>query len=346
MVSTRLDERKLRVLSAVVKDYVATAEPVSSRTIARKYRLGVSPATIRNEMSDLEEMGYLEQPHTSAGRVPSDIGYRLYVDRLMETPLLSDHERRLLRDGFLRRAEQIESLMQLTARVLSDMTSYLAVVFGPSRRNARFHSLYMHLISEGRALLVMLTDLGMLESAVVQVPRGTSEEDLRSISEILTERLRGTQIDSLGAAAVKEFDLELKKYKEIFEQLLDVIARWPNQEHETNIYMNGALNILSLPEFHDIEKVRMILSVLQKEDALSTIFAYTEPHSVSIAIGGENKYPEIRECSAVWTTFMSGRKILGTLGVLGPKRMDYARVVTLVDTVREQLVTALGGNAG
>jgi len=346
VVSNRLDERKLRVLSAVVQDYVATAEPVSSRTIARKYKMGVSPATIRNEMSDLEELGYLEQPHTSAGRIPSDIGYRLYVDRLMQLQNMTEQEERLLRAGFQKKAEQLEQLMQMTARVLSNMTCYLSIVFGPSKKKACFHSLYMHLISPERALLVVLTDLGMVENAVVSVPGDTSEEDLRAISDLLTTRLRGIPIENLGVAAVREFRLEMKRHRVIVEQMLQVLSVWPEEDSDYGVYTDGALNIMTQPEFSNLEKVRLVLSALQREDVLSAMLESSEPDSISISIGGENKYPEIRDCSIVWTTFVAGNRPIGSIGVLGPRRMEYGRVVALVETVREQLVTALRGNAG
>ena len=334
------------MLGAVVQDYVRTAEPVSSRTIARKYTLGVSPATIRNEMSDLEELGYLEQPHTSAGRVPSDRGYRLYVDKLMQIQHVSEQEMRALGEGFRRRAEQVESLMHVTTRVLSDMTNCLSIVAGPSIKSAAFHSLFIHLISEDRALLVLLTDVGLVENAIVEVPRGSTDEDLKTISEALSERLRGVPLDRIGQAATSEMEAELREYRIILEQILELARGWPGDEAEKGIYLDGALNIMLQPEFRDIEKVRLVLSALENEDTLVKMFGLANPESVSISIGGENKVPEMRDCSVIWTAFMAGSRVGGVVGVLGPRRMDYARVVSLVEGVRERLSGVISRNVG
>lgn len=342
----RLDDRKLRVLSAIVQDYVQTAEPVSSRTIVKKYKLGVSPATVRNEMSDLEELGYLEQPHTSAGRVPSDKGYRLYVDKLMKAHKLSDEELRLIRERFRKRAEQVESLMQTTARVLSDVTRCLTVVSGPSPMMAKFRALYMHLISAERALMVVLTDIGLIENAILEVPPGTTEEDLKMISEVLTTRLIGMSIDRIGQAATRELDSELRKYRIILEQMFEIIRSWLSGESDGGLYFDGTLNIMTQPEFHDIEKVKILLSVLEKQNALANIFNSGDPERVSIAIGRETGVPQMHDCSVVWTTFRAAGKVLGAIGVLGPRRMDYARVMSLLDYAREHVSEALSRNVG
>jgi len=340
----RLDDRKLQVLRAVVESYVQTAEPVSSRMIARRYGLGVSPATIRNEMSDLEELGFLEQPHTSAGRVPSDRGYRLYVDRLMQAAEVADDDVRSLRQAW-RRAEQLESLMHVTAHALSQVTNYLSVVFGPSMRTSSFHSLYMHLISEERAILVVLNNLGLVQNAVVEVPEGSKEEDLRAISLVLTSQLAGLPMEK-AIHAIRELDSEFRQYRIVLEQVFEILKRYAREDSDRGVYLDGALNMMQQPEFQDIEKLRLVLSCLENEDRLTKIFGDSSPDSVSIAIGSENKIADIKDCSVVWATFMVGGQEAGVVGVLGPRRMDYGKVVSLVDLTKSQLPGLVVKTAG
>jgi heat-inducible transcriptional repressor len=336
-----LDDRKMQVLAAIVRDYVATAEPVSSRTIARKYHLGVSPATIRNEMSDLEDLGFLEQPHTSAGRVPSDRGYRLYVDELFRMRQALDTEILALRDSYVRRAEQVESLMHTTAHILSEMTTYLSVVSGPSIRSAAFKALYMHLVSPGKALLVLLTDIGLTQNAMVEVPRDSDEQDLREIGELLTRRLAGTPLDRLSGAVTGELESLLKKHRMVLEQILEMVKTVPRDESERGLYVEGMLSIMTQPEFQKAEKVRLLLQALADEELLARIFSGSTKENVHVAIGEENKVIEVRDCSLVWTTFSTQGAQDGILGVIGPKRMDYDRVISLVSGVKQQLMSAL-----
>jgi len=344
VIGVGLDDRKLQVLRAVVESYVHTAEPVSSRMIAKRSGLGVSSATIRNEMSDLEELGFLEQPHTSAGRVPSDKGYRFYVDRLMQTGEVPDEDVRPLRQAW-RRAEQIESLMHVTAHALSQVTSYLSIVFGPSMRESTFHSIHMHLISEERAIMLVLNNFGLAQNAIVEVPSGSREEDLRAISLMLTTELGGLPMER-AVHAIRELDSEFRSYRIVLEQVFEILSRYARQDSDREVYVDGALNMMQQPEFQDVEKLRLVLSCLEDGDRLAKIFGSSGSGTVSITIGSENRVQDIRDCSVVWATFLLGGQEAGVVGVLGPRRMDYGRVVSVVNLAKSQLPTLVSKNVG
>ncbi len=344
VIGVGLDERKLQVLRAVVESYVQSAEPVSSRMIARRSGLGVSSATIRNEMSDLEELGFLEQPHTSAGRVPSDKGYRFYVDRLMRAGEVSDEDVRPLKQAW-RRAEQLESLMHVTAHALAQVTSYLSIVFGPSMRASTFHSIHMHLISEERAVMLILNNFGLAQNAVVEVPSGSREEDLRAISLMLTTELAGLPMER-AVIAIRELDSQFRNYRIVLEQIYEVLSRYAREDKDRDVYLDGALNMMQQPEFQDVEKLRLVLSCLEDEGRLATIFGSPSSGTVSVTIGSENRVQDIKDCSVVWATFLLGGQEAGVVGVLGPRRMNYGRVVSLVDLAKSQLPGLFAKNVG
>jgi heat-inducible transcriptional repressor len=257
-----------------------------------------------------------------------------------------DTEILALRDSYLRRAEQVESLMHTTAHILSEMTTYLSVVSGPSIRSAAFKALYMHLVSPGKALLVLLTDVGLTQNAMVMVPPDSDEDDLREIGELLTRRLSGTPLDRLSHAVTGELESLLKKHRMVLEQILEMVKTVPRDDNERGLYVEGTLNIMAQPEFQKAEKVRILLQALADEELLARIFSATRSDGVNVTIGQENKVIEVKDCSLVWTTFSTQGDKPGILGVIGPKRMDYDRVISLVGNVRRQLMSALTKNAG
>ncbi|MEW6524711.1 MAG: heat-inducible transcriptional repressor HrcA [Bacillota bacterium] len=335
-----LDSRKQRVLQAIVDDYIATAEPVGSRTIARKYRLGVSSATIRNEMSDLEEMGYLEQPHTSAGRVPSDLGYRFYVDRLMAPFSLSpDQVERVVR-MYRTRVREIEHLVQATARVLSESTSYLALVLGPQFGQAQVQSIHLLPISESQAMLVLVTSAAFSGHKFIEIPPGTQPDDLLHISRTLNTALAGLTLDEVNAAAWRELNQELRRYRTVVEQVVYVLEQMGIDEGTERMYTGGTTNILALPEFRDVEKARTVLGILEDARHVHELL-HTDQAGLTISIGEENRLAEAKECSVVSATYQVGDKASGRIAVLGPRRMNYAQVVSIVRLVEKILSESL-----
>lgn len=340
-----MDERKNRVLQAIVDDYVNTAEPVGSRTIARKYRLGVSPATIRNEMADLEELGYIEQPHTSAGRVPSDRGYRYYVDCLMETQELADHEREQIRRAFERRLREMEALIRECARVVSETTHLTGVVMGPQIGQATFREIRLVPVTRDRALLVYVTDAGFMENTVVDLPVEVTLLELQQISVLLSEHLRGQQVEILSRGALQELERELSRYGSLLEQSLAFLAESIRPGERQRIYLGGATQLLSQPEFRDIEKARTLFRVLEQEDLLGTLLQQgPDEERAVVQIGEEIKVRELSDCSIISAAYHAGDKLIGRVGVIGPKRMEYSRVINIVDEVTQRMSEAIRRN--
>jgi heat-inducible transcriptional repressor len=338
----KLDERKQKVLLAIVHDYIATAEPVGSRTIAKKFKLGVSPATIRNEMADLEEQGYIEQPHTSAGRVPSEQGYRYYVDYLMEKHNLTAEEESLIRSEFDVKVKDIGQVIQKTGQLLSQLTHYTAMVLTPSIRPSRFKHIQLVSMHPTQAMVVVVMDNGTLHHRMIDVPESVSAEDMETISGVLNAKLRGLTNEKIKLTLVKEIYLELAKHKHILDLAMELLEDSLTLKSEDKIYLGGVFNMLNQPEFHNVEKVKTLLSILEQEKLLYGLIAGDDENlGVTVRIGGEIKNKEIKECSMVTAAYSVGGRKIGTMGVLGPTRMEYAKVISVVDFMTKSLSQAL-----
>lgn len=338
-----IDERKSRVLQAIIQDYVETAEPVGSRTLARKYRFGLSPATIRNEMSDLEELGYLEQPHTSAGRVPSSQGYRYYVDKLMEEHNLGPGEEQAIEAAFRRRIHEIDRLIKVTARLLSDATHYASLVTAPRAVRSALEHLQIVPLPGNKAMLVLVTEAGMVEKQVIDIPEVTLVE-LQHVSEAISERLRGHTLDQLSRTSLQDLRRELNKYRALLDHTLDFLGGETDSDGQ-RVYIGGTRNMLDQPEFRDVSKVRTLFDVLEQERAVQELLGEPETapgEGVSFAIGEEIQYREMQDCSVITATYRIGGRMIGRIGVLGPRRMEYAKVAKIVDEVARRLTGSFG----
>lgn len=340
-----LDDRKNKVLQAIIEDYVATAEPVGSRTIARKFQLGVSPATIRNEMADLEELGYLEQPHTSAGRIPSDRGYRYYVDCLMETRPVEAGDADLIRRTFERKVREIDTLVRETARLLSDTTHLTAVIAGPQIQKAHFKELRLVPLGEGKAVLLYVTDSGFIENQVIEMPVEITMLELQRVSDVLNEQLRGQAVETLSRGAIQALQQELRRYGALLEQALQFLSVKLEPGERQRLYLGGTTQLLSQPEFRDVDKVRNLLELLENEKRVSEVLSsgpeITQP---VVQIGEEIKVRELQDCSVVSATYRLGDEVLGRVGVIGPKRMEYARVIGIMNAITRSLEESAGRN--
>ncbi|MDB4896227.1 MAG: heat-inducible transcriptional repressor [Firmicutes bacterium] len=333
-----LDDRKSKVLQAVIEDYVTSAEPVGSRTISRKYNLGVSPATIRNEMSELEEMGFLEQPHTSAGRIPSDRGYRYYVDCLMQSKEVGAAEEEVIQRTFERKVREIDTLIRETARILSDTTHLTAVASGPQLQRANFRELRLVPLGGDKVVLVYITDSGFVENQVLEMPVEVTMLELQRVSEVLNDQLRGQSVESLSRSALGVLQQELHRYSALLEQTLDFLGQ-KLAPGEHRLYLGGTTNILSQPEFRDVDKVRNLLTLLENEQVVSGILGSGDGDAKrpAIQIGEEIKIREMTDCSVVSGTYRLGERVVGRIGVIGPKRMEYARVVGILNSITRHL---------
>lgn len=334
----QMDDRKNKVLQAIVEDYVATAEPVGSRTIARKYDLGVSPATIRNEMSDLEEMGLIEQPHTSAGRVPSDKGYRYYVDCLMQSREVDPTEEATIRRSFERKVREIDTLVRDTTRLLSDTTHLTAVISGPQMQKANFRELRLVPLGGDKAVLVYITDSGFVENQVLEMPVEVTLLELQRVSDVLNEQLKGQPVEALSRTAVRTLQHELRRYGALLEQTLLFLGQKLEPGDKHRLYLGGTTNMLSQPEFRDVGKVRTLLSLLENDQIVAELLSNEAGgDKTSIQIGEEIKVRQMTDCSVVSATYRLGEQVIGRVGVIGPKRMEYARVVGIMNAITRHL---------
>lgn len=340
-MNSMIDERKQRILRAVIEDYISTGEPVGSRTIARKHGFNVSPATIRNEMADLEELGFLEQPHTSAGRVPSDLGYRFYVDHFVRSMPADHRVWQLMRDRLALRAREIGAAVRTAARMLSEASNFLALVSGPHLENARIDALRIIPMSEGRALIVVVTDTGLVENRLLEVGQELDQAEIERINSLFEERLSGQTMGRAALAVMKDLARELRQYGDLVEQTLEVLDR-PASDGEERLVVGGATNILRQPEFRDIDKAQMLLSSLEQEDTVLELLGEPQPRPhARVVIGHEIRVAEMQDCSLVTASYHVGGDSWGHVGVLGPRRMDYAKIISLVEAVAQALSDSL-----
>ena len=331
-----LDERKAQILKAIVEDHVRTGLPVGSRAVARRYRLGVSPATIRNEMADLEEMGYLDKPHTSSGRVPSDRGYRIYVDELMADVRISRRESAMLESLFRSKIRDVVSLLRETVRVLSEATSYLAFVLGPEYQSTTFQAIHLLPASVGRALLVIVSDAGVVESCLIDVPP-MQQEEMEYVSHLLREQLCHVNLDRVHYKAQDLLSRETSRYTEVIVQVAEFLKSITEESETEKLYMGGTANLLNQPEFRDLNRVQELLQAIENGSLIRNIMI-TESQTTdpAITIGEENQVETVKDFSIVYGTFRLGQSA-GRIGLLGPKRMNYPRAVAVVRLCENKL---------
>ena len=333
-----LDERKFLILKAIIDDYIMTAVPVGSRTISRKSGVRFSPATIRNEMSDLEELGYLAQPHVSAGRVPSVKAYRLYVQRLLEEgDVPGDPQARAF---FSSRLRPMEDVITSAAQAISEFTRYTAVVMMPKQLELRVSCLQLVPMPRGSALLVIVTDTGAIRDTVIRVSDGLDGDALYAISRMLTERLSGRTLqevqEMLGA-----YSRQSAGDGRVLEGIADLAAQMEKQSAADTVTVGGSHNILNYPEYSDVEKARAFLSVLEEKDRLMQLLS-PSGDAFSVRIGPETGLPEMADCSVVTASYQAGAGHRGFVGVIGPTRMPYGRVLGALREVGGALSEVLG----
>jgi len=332
-----LDERKRKILQTIVDDYVSTAEPVGSRTLARKYSLGISPATIRNEMADLEQLGYLEQPHTSAGRIPSPRGYRFYVDCLMAPAKISDYDINLITNWYESRVRNLEEVFQEPAKIISRMTRSISLVTAPQLSKALFKYLQFLPLDERRAIVVVVTDAGFVENKVIDIPDGTTFRDLQQIAANINEKLAGLSFDQIKYSQLREIRNDILSNPALFEAALAVLRQALAVERAEKVYLGGTTQLLAQPEFRDIEKIRGLLTMLEEDRLLADILHMNDGNGVVVTIGQENKYSGIQDCSMVQATYRVDGKVIGTLAVLGPTRMDYSKIMAVLEFMHQHI---------
>lgn len=341
-MSYDLNDRKKLLLKTVVQEYIQTAEPVGSRTISRRYDMNLSSATIRNEMADLEEMGFLEQPHTSAGRIPSQRGYRFYVDNLMEEKLLTNEEEEIISRSIIK-ASEVEKIVSEASQVLSLIAKHTSLVQGPQFRKSSFYQMRILPLDEKKALVVLITTNGFVKNKVIELPQSLSKGELQQVVRYLNNKLYGLTIDQVTDSLVKELKRDLFRRMEILEQAFMLLEESLTEDEKVRVFLGGTTNILNQPEFKDVEKVKNFLNLFEQEDLLHFLLqcddqsGREEGNLLEVKIGSENQLKEVHECTLITSTFSIGKHNLGKIGVLGPTRMDYPRIVAVVKSLAKKL---------
>lgn len=325
-----LDNRKLRVLYAIINSYIMSAEPIGSRTITKQYDLGVSSATVRNEMSDLEELGYLNKPHSSSGRVPSDKAYRLYVNEILKNKNYNIDLRKKneIKKILISESREIEQLLQNSAKVLSAITSYTALAISPSMKGAKIKHIQLIPIDERQVLMVLISNTGAVKNSIFRLSTEIPEEQINTISNYLNHRLKGLSIDEIGEELSDGIIKEIYEYKATIDKVIPIINQSMEDIDNVDLYSDGITKILNFPEYKDLEKAKSFISFIEDKDLVVDLLLNNSiSQDIEITIGNENIYDSIKDCSLITTTYKLGDKTIGKIGVIGPTRMDYLNLI-------------------
>ena len=337
-----MNDRKIKILEAIIHDYMKTGEPVGSRTISKKYDLGVSSATIRNEMSDLEELGYIAQPHTSAGRIPSDLGYRLYVDQLMKCPTITADNANIIGQMLEKNIGKIDELMQETANLLALITNYTTLVTAPSIQKTKLKHLQLIPVEDQIIALVVVTDANIVRHNIIRIPMAISHKIFPKLTEILNYHLQGRSLNDINLELVQILKASLKEYEDIVAIIIEALLETMQEDQTPDIFTSGVMNMLRFPEFRDIIKAKPIFETLEQKALLAKLLEQTKANGVKITIGEEHGIEEIKDCSVVATNYKIGNYTVGSIGIIGPTRMNYAQAVSVLNYVSNHMNTLLG----
>ena len=336
-----LDERKKKILQAVIRNYLETGEPVGSRTISKYTDLNLSSATIRNEMSDLEEMGYILQPHTSAGRIPSDKGYRFYVDTM-----LGEREREVeeLKGLLLEKDEKMDTLLKRVARVLATNTNYAAMITTPQYQRNKLKFIQLSNVDEHQLLAVVVVEGNVIKNTMLQVEEDLDDATLLKLNILLNTHLNGLSIDEINLAMISEMKQQAGVHSGIVSGVIDAVAEAIRSDEDLKIYTSGTNNILKYPELTDNrEKTSELINVFEEKKALGELVqdSLSEENNtgIQVYIGNETPVQSMKDCSVVTATYELGEGMRGTIGIIGPKRMDYDKVIGTLKTLMNELDT-------
>lgn len=335
-----LSERKLKILQAIVADFVQTAEPVGSRTLSRKYQLGISPATIRNEMSDLEEMGYLTHPHTSAGRVPSDRAYRLYVDELMKNYELPGEEKAAIAEKLRANVSELDQTIEHAAMLLSEITRLTSFAITPKQDENHLKYINLLPVDEKTVVLMIVAEDGKITNTAVKLSVPYTEENLQLLSKVMTYNYKGKALsDILKHDILRSFETDIEAMNRLAENIMPNFMSTLENMLNVDLYMEGLTNIFSIPEYNDIDKARMFLEMVNQKKHFTDVLVNRD-NGVIITIGDENSDEIMQDCSLITADYRINGKLVGKLGVIGPTRMKYDEVTSVIKYMTENLSKA------
>ena len=339
-VDTSLSERKLIILKAIIQNYLETGEPVGSRTLSKYTELNLSSATIRNEMADLEDLGYIFQPHTSAGRIPSDKGYRLYVDMLMEE---KEQEITAREDAMLEKADKVEKVLQQAARVLASNTNYATMVSAPVNSRNTLKFIQLSQVDEEQIVAVIVLGGNVIKNKIIEVGETLSNENLLKLNMLLNTTLNGMSIDQITLGLIARLKEQAGIHSEVVGNVLDAVAQIIHVEDDMKIYTSGTTNIFKYPELSDGEKASRLLGTFEQKDLLKDLITEVNDKEdengtgIQVYIGDEMPLQSMKDCSIVTANYELGEGLRGTIGIIGPKRMDYEKVVRTLKNLMTQL---------
>ena len=334
-----LDERKTQILKAIIKTYLETGEPVGSRTISKYTDLNLSSATIRNEMSDLEELGYIVQPHTSAGRIPSDQGYRFYVDNLMEE---KDREVSEMKDFVIERTEKMEQVLKQVVKMLATNTNYATMITAPQYQQGKLKFIQLSQVDEEQLLAVIVLEGNIVKNKIIRTDlNGLDNEQILKLNLLLNTSLNGLALNQINLATIAKLKEQAGIYSEIISKVLDAIVESVSEDEDLEIYTSGATNIFKYPELADSSRAQELISAFEEKQQLVSLVNDTlsdeENTGIQVYIGSESPVQTMKDCSVVTATYELGEGMKGTIGIIGPKRMDYENVVDNLKTLKNQL---------
>lgn len=337
-----LGDRKLKILKVIIDDYISTAQPIGSRTISKKPTMQISSATIRNEMADLEELGYLVQPHTSAGRIPSDLGYRMYVDSLMEQNILDSEQRELIRTLLANNIIDAEDVVVHATQLLSKLTGLTAITSLPLFKKSRLKNMKLIKISDNKAMLILVSDSGVVKHLNLAIS-DVQQKVLDVIAECMLKRFEDIPIEDINVKSISSIRQELGEHGSLLDYLVPVLKDSLREIEDFEIYIEGVSSIFKLPEFENVQRAKAFLDLMEDKHLLYATIKEVEGDSVRICIGNENGQESLNELSVISAPYSFSNKNDGRLAVFGPTRMDYERVVSVVEYIRRTLSDVFSG---
>lgn len=343
-----LDKRKVKILKAIIASYIDNAEAVGSRTISKKYELGVSPATIRNEMSDLEEMGFLVQPHASAGRIPTDKAYRYYVDDLwkkVQDPSNTnlDQLRNIIED----KSNELDSVFRNSVRILSQFTKYTSFIVAPQLKQSVIKRIQLVPITDTKLLLLIILQSNIVKQVTFRMSSPIPFDQMDKISSALSEKLYGYKLEDVDAikdSLIEQLYHVREQSNDSLIELLPYLMDQISKLEDINVYSDGITNILDLPEYNDVVKAREFISFVEDKSSLAKLLQFVGENDLAITIGHENEYEALRDCSLITATYKFNGKLIGKIGVIGPTRMDYSKVISTVKSMSEAMNEIINQN--
>lgn len=334
-----LDDRKITILKAIIKTYLETGEPVGSRTISKFTDLKLSSATIRNEMSDLEDMGYIIQPHTSAGRIPSDKGYRFYVDQIMQE---KEQEVTEVKELMIQRVDRVELVLKKLAHLLAANTNYAAMISGPRYHRNKLKFIQLSMVDTHKMLVVVVVEGNLIKNTMVDIDVEISQEELLNLNIQLNSALNGLTIEEINLGVISDLKSQAGVHSQVIDQVLNEVAAAIRPDNEDlQIYTSGTTNIFKYPELSDGEKASQLISTFEQKDKLQELIDEvneSETHDdIQVYIGNETPLQTMKDCSVVTANYELGEGIRGTIGIIGPKRMDYEKVLGTLRHLMKQI---------